>query len=244
MNLSYLLVLIVQILCVFHAVKNNKSVLWVIILILVPVFSCIAYVLTQMLNKQDIHSVQKGVGAMINPKAKLQELEKKVEISDSFENKVNLADAYFNLNQFEEAIVKYESCLQGNFKTDSYVLTQCGLAYFEFRNFEKAVDRLKLAYSDSSFKRSKAHLAYALSLDEIGKTNEAFKEFELMNSSSSYIELRYQYALFLLNHDKKEEACSILELILKEIDQMDNIKKAREGQWLKKSSALLEKIKS
>ena len=184
-------------------------------------------------------TLKSNLNTIINPGAKIKDLEKKVRISDSFDNKVALADAYLETKRTEEAIEMYESSLKGVFKEDAHVLMQLGLAYFEQRDFKAVVNKLTIVSKHVDFKRSRAHLAYAFSLDELGKTDEARKEFERMNARHSHIEFRYHYAIFLANHNETDAAREVLIGINSEVEAMDGVKRQREAKWIKKASDLL-----
>lgn len=243
-NFTTIIILALQAICIIHLMRNDKPIYWLILIIILPFLGCLLYIITQMIKRGDVENVQTNLNTILNPGAKIQELEKQVQNSDSFDNKVALADAYLQAGRAAEAVEIYESCLKGIFKNDPYVLMQIGLAYFELKEFEKAVEKLSLVAEHTDFRRSRAHLAFALALDETGHTAKARKQFEAMNARRSHLEFRYHYAMFLNNHGEIEEARKVLEAILSEVDLMDKTKKQREAKWIKSAQTLLEEIQS
>ena len=59
-------------------------------------------------------------------------------------------------------------------------------------------------------------MLYAMALDQLGRTSEAEKEFRMMQARFSFYEARYQFGLFLIRHDRREEAKPLYVSMLEE----------------------------
>ena len=161
---------------------------------------------TEIFTRGEIQNVQTGVGSVFNPGGRIKRLEENIKVSDAFENKVALADAYLDAGQTARAIELYESSLYGNFEENEHVFSQLIIAYFQTKRFEEIIPIAKTIYKRPQFARSKAHILYAIALDYTGNSDRAETEFKTMKARFSNFEARYQYGLFLVRANRKEEA--------------------------------------
>ena len=120
----YYALIAVQIYCLYHAYKHQKPFYWYFIIFIIPGFGSLIYILTQVANTKNIKEIESEISTIINPSKKVQEAEKQLEFSDTFQNRVNLADAYYEIGDYENASKHYEAALKGNFHKDYYVITQ------------------------------------------------------------------------------------------------------------------------
>lgn len=222
-------------------IKNDKAVLWIVALIVIPGAS-ILYLIINFFGKSDLKSIQDGLQSVVNPNLKIEQLEKQFEYSNNFSNRMALADAYLFLGRRKEALELYEPCIDGVFKDDIHFSLQLGLCYFELKEYSKAAFTLIKVKNTVEFKRSKYHLAYALSLDAMGKLELALEQFEVMNSELGNFEYRFHYAFFLSNHGEKQKSISILNLLLSEIDKLEGQRKNQAKIWKEKSETLLQEL--
>ena len=58
MGFTAILILAFQIICIVHVVRKDKPVYWVVLIIVLPVIGCIAYLATQMIQKSDVQNAQ------------------------------------------------------------------------------------------------------------------------------------------------------------------------------------------
>ena len=77
-----------------------------------------------------------------NPLKEIKDLEKKLAFKDTFQNKVNLADALAEKNDFNNAIVYYEKALSGKYKNHPLTLNKILKCYFQIKNYKKEVSGL------------------------------------------------------------------------------------------------------
>lgn len=242
MKFLYVLLLVLKFYCLYHVVKNDKPAYWIVLLIIIPGVSFV-YIFFHIILKSDLKNVQSEINSVINPNSKIEALEKRFQHSDNFNSKMALADAYLASERRDEALELYESCLDGLFKDDIHFQLQLGLCYFELKQFKKAAFTLINVKNSVEFKRTKYHLAYALSLDGMGKMELALEQFQLMSSEKGNFEYRFHFAMFLSNSDKKEEAIEILEKLLREIYFLESTKKPFDKIWKEKAETLLGQIK-
>jgi len=172
----------------------------------------------------------------------IRKLEEELRFTDTFANKVKLADAYLASGQTDKAIDLYKASLTGAFAENEHVIAQLIVAYYNLEQYEEVIPLAKKIYKLQQFARSKAHLLYALSLENIGEIELAENEFKAMKGRYSYFEQRYQYGLFLMRQDRDEDAWTIFTDMLNEEPHLGAVEKKSNRIWFTKTKEELRKI--
>ncbi len=191
-----------------------------------------------------MQQVQQGVGSVIASGNTIKKLEERLRFSDSFNNKVMLADAYMNNGQLDKAISMYESCLSGAFTENEYVLSQLITAYNQMGWYEEVVTVAKKIYNLPQFTRSHSHILYAVALEKCGNTAQAEKEFQLMRGRFSFFEARYYYGMLLLNTGRQKEAAQLFTQITEEKDQLSSNERNANREWFARAKEELKNIQN
>jgi len=212
----YYLIIALQAYCIYHAYINKSETYWFFVILFLPVIGSIVYLFTHVFNKNDYDKVQDGLVAVLNPTKKVKDLKKRLEFSETFQNKVNLADAYLEMNDFQNAILYYEDSKKSLFSNDSYVTENLMEAYFHLKNYEKVITSFKELQEGKDKIKAFSYSQYAISLDKLGKTKDAIKIFNKINTSFSNYQERYEFAKFLAANNKPKKAKSILNEIIEE----------------------------
>ena len=100
--------------------------------------------------------------------------------------------------------------MEGNFEENEHVLNQLIIAYFQAKRFEEIIPLAKKIYNRPQFARSKAHILYAMALEQTGNSEMAEAEFKMMKARFSNFESRYQYGLFLQRAGQHKKAGNYL----------------------------------
>ena len=240
----YIITVILQAICVIHCLKNKTSNNWIWLIVFLPLIGCLIYFFSEILTRSQIRNFQSGFGEMISPSGSIKKLEDNLRFSDTFQNRVSLADAYLMNRQYEKAIELYESSLNGVFSENEYVLAQLILAYDQQKRYPDIINCAEKIYTRPQFQRSKAHIFYAVALAETGMTEKAEKEFIKMNTRFSNFEARFYYSQFLQSHDRKEEAKNILLDIVDEFPRLTHVERKENREWFTKAKNYLDKIRS
>jgi len=240
----YYITIILQAICVFHCVKKGNQNKWIWIIVFVPMVGCIIYFFSEIFTKRQMQQVQQGVGSVIASGSQIKKLEERLRFSDSFNNKVMLADAYMNNGQLDKAIAIYEGCLSGAFTENEYVLTQLIIAYAQMGWYEEVIPVAKKLYNLPQFTRSRSHILYAIALEKCGNTDQAEKEFQLMRGRFSFFEARYHYGMLLLNTGRQKEAAQLFTQITEEKDQLSARERNANREWFARSKDELKKMQN
>ncbi len=217
----FYLILALQGYCIYHLIKNRNSYYWIFLIIFIPLIGSIIYIITQVFNKNDVEKIQSELTTIINPTKKIADLEAQLKFSETFQNRVNLADAYFEIKDFSNASKHYQALLVDNFKNDFYVVKQLIASYFELNDYENVLLYIEKAMNNPEFENSVTQFLYGLSLDKVGKTEEAEIELRKIDTRYSNYNERLILAEFLLEKGKKDDAKEILQEISLESQHMN-----------------------
>ncbi len=179
---------------------------------------------------------------MINPGGNIKKLEEELRFTDTFANRVKLADAYLAAGQTDKAIDLYKGSLTGAFSENEHVLMQLIAAYYEQQRYDEIIPLAKKIYKLPQFVRSKAHMLYAMSLENTGNIEQAENEFKAMKGRYSYFEQRYQYGLFLIRQGREKDAWQIFTDMLNEEQHLGQLEKKSNRVWFVKTKEELRKI--
>jgi hypothetical protein len=217
----YYFIIAFQAFCLYHAYKNKNNYYWYFIIFFIPLFGCIIYLLTQVINKRDVTNITDEITTIINPTKKIKDLEKVLEFSNTFQNRINLADAYSQNRDYNAAILQYEKALESNFKDDPHTLNKLVHCYFETKNYKKVIEYSKKINIEKDFKHT--IYFYGLALEQIGEFEKAEIQLRKIDIRYSNYSERLEFSRFLIRHQKKEEAKELLNEITAEIKSMTTV---------------------
>jgi hypothetical protein len=242
----YYLIIGLQIYCGIHSYRRGTLNRWIFLIAFLPVVGSIIYLYSEVLsNRSTFRTIRKpgiDMGAVLNPGGKIKKLEDELRFTDTFANKVKLADAYLAAGLTDKAIDLYNASLSGAFAENEHVLAQLIVAYFEQQRYDEVIPIAKKLYKLPQFARSKAHMLYAMALEHTGNTEQAENEFKAMKGRYSYFEQRYQYGLFLMRAGRDKDAWQIFTEMLNEEQHLGQVEKRSNRVWFAKTKDELKKI--
>ena len=240
--MPYYLIIALQVFCVYHLYKNKNDFYWILLIIFLPVIGCIIYLITQVYNKRDIDTVQESLTTIINPTKKITDLENVLEFSDTFQNRVNLADAYYDIKDFNNAIKHYEIAVANNFHNDTHVSIQLIKSYYFLDHYTKVVFYAEKVKDHIDFKGSKAQFFYGLALHELGKPDLAEPHLNAIDQRYSNYEERLILAQYYLSNNKTPQAKDILSEIHAESQHMTPTNKRKYKSTIREVEQLLKTL--
>ena len=240
----YYLIIILQAICVIHCLRKGKEQKWIWLIVFLPLIGCIAYIFTEMFSGNEIQNVQAGVSTIVNPTGKIKKLEKQLQFSDTFNNRVLLADAYLAAGNTGKAIELYKSSLTGNFSENEHVIAQLIVAYCLEKNYAPILPLARKIYHIPQFARSKAHIAYAIALEHTGNTTQAEQEYNLMKARFANFEARYHYGLFLVRNNRANEAKQLFSDIAMEEKQLSSRERRYNRQFIQLAKDELRRLQT
>ncbi|WP_343913227.1 hypothetical protein [Aquimarina litoralis] len=164
--------------------------------------------------------VQNEFVNVINPTKKVNDLRKQVEFADTFQNRINLGDALYEMGDYRGGIGEYEIALKGNYASDLGVVKKLLEGYYRTNEYQKVIFCAEYVSERSDFKGSRSQFLYGLALEEEGRSEEAEKNLKPIDQRYSNYEERYILAKFLLEKGKDTDAKEILSEIILESQHM------------------------
>ena len=239
----YYITIGLQAICAIHCMRRGNQNKWIWIIVCLPIVGCIAYIFTEMVTRRQISDVQEGVGAVFNSVGKIKRLEDNLRFTDTFNNRMALADAYMNAEQTHKAIDLYENSMTGAFTENEYLLTRLITAYYKVKRFEDIIPLARKLYKSVPFARSRAHILYALALENTGRADLAEKEFTTMKARFSNFEARYQYGMFLRRAGRDGDAKTTFATMLEEAPHLSRRERRYSSNWFAYAKEELTKMK-
>ena len=90
------LALIIQIALAIHVVKTQREMYWIYIIMFIPVIGSAIYVFTQILpelqQSRTVHNATNSLIKAIDPQRELRKRKEQLQIANTLENKLKLAD--------------------------------------------------------------------------------------------------------------------------------------------------------
>lgn len=225
--MHFYLIIALQGFCIYHWYKNRREYYWIFLIIFLPVLGSVIYLITQVFNKRDAEKISSELTSIINPTKKIRDLEKVLSFSETFQNSVNLADAYFEIQDYVNARNYYQSALDNNHQMDVYVVIKIIVCAYHLKDFDQVIMLSKTIIDKEEFKKSQAQFYYGLALKELGHIEQAEEQLKILDQRYSNYTERLTLAKFLIEIDKKNEAFEILNEVYTESQHMTKINKRK-----------------
>jgi hypothetical protein len=238
----YYLTIALQIFCVIHCMRKGNEQKWIYIIIFLPGIGCLAYAYTEIFSRRDLRNVQSGVSSVFNPSGSIKKLEQNLQFSDTFNNRILLADAYLAAGQTDSAIELYTTSLTGAFSENEHVQNQLLIAYFSKEQYDEVIKLGNKIYKQPQFARSQSHILFARALAYSGALEKAENEFKLMSGRFANYQARYYYASILMQTNRENEGKEILQAMLDEASHLSGPERRDNRVWFNKAKGKIKEI--
>jgi hypothetical protein len=240
--MHYYLIFALQGFCIYHSIKNRNQYYWIFLILFIPVIGSIIYLVTQVYNKRDASIIKENITAVLAPTKKVKDLEKKLKFSETFQNRLDLADAFFEMKDYNNAITHYEVALKDESQNNYFILEKLIEANYNLKGFDKTIAYAERLKKRQEFKQSKAQFIYGLALDKTGQTEAAEKYLKAIDQRYSNYNERLILAKFYLEKDKITEAKAILNEISIESQNMTKPNKNKYTKIISEVGRLLKNL--
>lgn len=216
------IIMMVQAFCLYHAFENKSEHKWYWIIFFLPFIGSAIYLYHHFYSRRKIENLTEGIKKTFVSNYTIDQLEKKVKFSDTYANKLELAEEHIHVGNLDRGIAILESCLDGNYQNDPALITSLIQAYYLNQNYEQVIkygDKLK---DTKEFKNSDEMVAYAWANYHTGHVSEAEALFKIMDSRFCNYEQRLEYAYFLQDAKNNNVAKVLTEELMDEINAMDS----------------------
>jgi len=229
----YYITIGLDVICILHSIRNGTQNKWMLLIVFAPIVGALVYLFVEVFTRRNRTGLQKGIsGILTTNSARIRKLEENLQITDTFNNRILLADAYLAAGHTGSAIELYESSLTGAFEENEYALRQLIIAYYSAGEYARVQPLAQKIYNKPQFARSKAHVYYAISLEKTGNITQAEQEFKKMKGRFSHFEARLQYGLFLKRTGREQEARQVFLDIVNEAPHLSSRERRDSRTWI------------
>ena len=232
-----LVVLALQLTLVVHAAKTGRAQPWAYIIMLIPVFGSLAYIVAELapewLGSYQGQKARKHIVSTIDPGRRYRALTDELAITDTIANREALATECLALGKFDEAKHHYDEILARPLGEEPVFML--GRARAEFGLGDSAdtvatLDELRRRWPD--YQSADGHLLYARALEEIGRTDEAIEEYKALAGYYPGAEARVRYGMLLDRLDRKGEARMVLTDLLTHMRRAPKHVRKVQAEWI------------
>jgi len=236
------IVVIVQVYCLYHAYTNRADQRWFWFIIFFPLLGSIIYLYHHFYNKKNVAALSDGLKGIVNSNHEVEKLEKELQLTDSYANKMTLANKYLEMQRTDDAIGLFESCLQDSQQSKEYIYLPLMEAYYDKKEYLKVTQLGSELENNKEFNKSNAKVYLAWSWYHLGKIDEAHRAFQDTDLRFSNYWHRLQFIAFLQKTDQFEDARAILKELQGEFEVMTPPERKQNKQAFKEVQTLLKDL--
>lgn len=237
-----IILLLIDVALIVHAAKTGRFWPWGFVILFLPGFGALAYVLVELLPEwfgsvQGQHA-RRRVVSRLDPERRHRLLTDQLELTDTIANRAALAEECLQLGKFAEAKDHYERILALPMGDDAIYALGKARAEFGAAHAQEAVatlDDLRQRWPD--YQSADGHLLYARALEDSGRVEDALSEYQAVANYYPGAEARVRYGLLLQKTDRQAEARTVLAEVLAQLKRAPAYVRRAQAEWI----ALAEK---
>ncbi len=232
-----LILLLIDIALIVHAAKTGRFFPWGFIILFIPGFGSLAYVLIELLpawfGSAPGQQARQRIATTLDPGKRYRELTDQLDATDTIANRAALAEECLAFGKFDEAGAHYDHILALPLGEDPrYAL---GKARAQFGRGHAAataatLDDLRARWPD--YQSADGHLLYARALEASVRTEQALSEYRAVVSYYPGAEARVRYGLLLDKAGRHAEAKAVLGDIVTQAKRAPKYVRRAQAQWI------------
>jgi hypothetical protein len=224
---------------IIHFIRRRPDTYWLWIIMMGGGLGALVYICVEVLPDLGLLREQFRI---FSHRKRIRQLELLVLDNPSAGNYEELADLYLEQKNYVKAKDCYDRAIST--RTDSpdpfYRRAICEISLNDFANAATDLERVYQKDRNYDYQRAAGLLAYAWS--QIGKTEQAANLFQQITETSTLSETQYNYARFLAEQGRPDEAKQWAQRTLAKKVTLPRYLKRRERPWFRKAASLLKKL--
>lgn len=232
-----ILTYVVQIGLIVHVLKTNRPYYWIFVLLFMPLLGGAIYFLAELLPElmgtRKGRQASKKLGKMVSPNKDLKQAMHQMEVADTAQNAIVLAEALLEHKKYDEAAELCQRYLHGVFEYDARLLRALAQARFGQEAFASCMEALNLLKEHHPKNINQdTHLMYTRALQGLGRMDEAIEEYEALLGYCSGPEAACRYGLLLKELGHKEKAQALFDGVLEKSRLAGKHYQIQYKQWI------------
>jgi hypothetical protein len=236
--MPYAIVLVlIDLAFIVHAAKTGRFYPWAYIILFVPGFGALAYVVVELVPEwfrgPQGQKARKSVASTLNPEKRYRELTDLVDFTDTIANREALAQECLALGKFTEAETHYSAIIARPLGDEPAYFLGRAKAEFGLGRASDAVttlDTLRERWPD--FQSADGHLLYARALAESGRLDEALEEYKALSNYYPGMEARARQGMLLERLGRGTEAKQVYIEVLQQMKRAPRYVRKAQAEWI------------
>jgi hypothetical protein len=237
-----IVLLLVNVGLIVHAAKTGRFWPWGYIILFIPGFGALAYVLVE-LAPEWFGSVQgqkarRRVVNTLDPSKRYRALTEQLKVADTIANRAALAEECLELGSSPRRNTTTSTFSRCRSATTRSTPSAGGARNSAAASPAEAVatlDDLRKRWPD--YQSAESHLLYARALEESGRSDHALDEYRALANYYPGAEARVRYGLLLQKSGRPDEAKAVFTELLTQLKRAPNYVRRAQAEWI----ALAEK---
>jgi hypothetical protein len=233
----YLLIPLLQIICIVHVVRTGRPFLWIYVLLFLPGLGVAAYVAVEILpgwfGTRTARNLRSSAVGALDPGRELRQRRQALEEADTVDNRRLLAEALVAAGQPAEALELYRGILTGIHADDPGMLLGMAKAAYGVGQYDLALSTvLQLDETNPRYQPVEAQLLHAMALEAQGRDDEAAQDYAALVTHAPGEEVRCRYAMLLKRHGDGNGAKALFQEILTRSHRAPRHYRRQESEWI------------
>jgi len=242
-TLPALLEVAAKIYCIVHIIRNDRSWLWIWLILFVPFIGPVVYFIVEILPDLKRGTRRFNVPASRPRTRSIAKIQEELEFSNTVEKRAELARALAAAKRYPEAIETLRECLRGAFKDDPLLVMELAEIHFMAGEHQDALGCLetldRVQYKDH---RSSRHILAARSQEMLGSIDRAKRSYELALETAIGDEARCRYALLLAKNGETGAARKLCQEILGSAKHAGGAYRRENREWIDQARTLMDSL--
>lgn len=245
----YLPVLALQVLCVIHVVKTGRNNLWITVLIFLPVAGAAAYFIVEILpglrGNRHVRAARTAAIAKIDPERELRAARDKLDLADTVDARLRVAEALAGLGRWREALPFYDEAIARSPGRDRRMEAKRATSAFESGDAVRTLDLIEaLPPAESTGDADRVALLKARALEAADRAHEALPIYADIVTRLPGEEARCRYAALLIETGHKHHALEVLTEVESRMRRLDRNRRALEADMYDWAEARLRELQA
>jgi hypothetical protein len=220
-----------------HAAKTGRFMPWFYVILFLPGIGAAAYVVVELVpawfGSYGGQRARGQISSTLNPSRRYRQLKDELLVVDTIANRSALAEECLRLGKFGEALEQYESILAKPLGDEPAIMLGKARAEFGLSRAGEAVATLEALQSKwPSYQSSERHLLLAMSLEGVGRNEEALASYEQASRHFPGPEPLVRRAELLRRLGRGPEARALAGEVVADLNRAPPYVRKSQSEWL------------